>query len=76
MSESESDALPLGDAPIFSFCLDDLHIISKAFLFVKSFFEKNQKNSFFSLFHILLSPIKADIIQKIQKMRRRNLNFS
>ena len=37
MSESESDALPLGDAPIFS--TDD--IIADCFGFVKGFFEKN-----------------------------------
>ena len=37
MSESESDALPLGDAPIFS--TDD--IIADSFEFVNRFFEKN-----------------------------------
>ena len=36
MSESESDALPLGDAPIFS--TDD--IIADSFAFVKGFFKK------------------------------------
>ena len=37
MSESESDALPLGDAPLFS--TDD--IIADNFGFVKGFFEKS-----------------------------------
>ena len=37
MSESESDALPLGDAPLFS--TDD--IIADNFGFVKTFLEKN-----------------------------------
>jgi hypothetical protein len=37
MSESESDALPLGDAPLFS--TDD--IIADNFEFVKGFFKKS-----------------------------------
>ena len=40
MSESESDALPLGDAPKYSIDLDDLCIISKRNRFVNSFFKK------------------------------------
>ena len=44
MSESESDALPLGDAPIFS--TDD--IIADSFEFVNRFFEKSWK--FFEIF--------------------------
>ena len=37
MSESESDALPLGDTPIFR----TKDIIAKAARFVKGFFKKN-----------------------------------
>ena len=44
MSESESDALPLGDAPIFS--TDD--IIADSFEFVNRFFEKSW--NFFKIF--------------------------
>ena len=44
MSESESDALPLGDAPIFS--TDD--IIADSFEFVNRFFEKRW--NFFKIF--------------------------
>ena len=64
MSESESDALPLGDTPIFGSCLDDLHIISNGYWFVKSFLKKSQKNAFFSFFHILLCHKAPIIIQK------------
>ena len=65
MSESESDALPLGDAPKYYICLDDLCIISKRNRFVNSFFEiflnlfcvslslSPQKSS-----HILCNPLK------------------
>ena len=50
MSESESDALPLGDAPKYSIDLDDLCIISKRNRFVNSFF-KNFLNLFALPFH-------------------------
>ena len=42
MSESESDALPLGDAPIYTF-LDDPHIIAEKNGFVNRFLKKSWK---------------------------------
>ena len=53
MTESESVALPLGDAPKYSFDLDDQYIIADTFCFVKWFFEKNQK--------ILLSSMRSAV---------------
>jgi hypothetical protein len=54
MSESESDALPLGDAPIFS--TDD--IIADNLEFVKGFFKKSLK--FFQVFFPWGTPDRDD----------------
>ena len=52
VTESESVALPLGDAPKYYICLDDLCIISKRNRFVNSFF-KNFLNLFALPYHYL-----------------------